>query len=198
MGGEQARDDRHGGPVQVIEAAEGALVRRPIEPQRLLAAVANADAGANVLFTGTARNHGAGGPTVGLVYETHEPMAGPALERLCTVAVERFRLVACALEHRLGRVAVGEVSVAVAASAPHRREAFAAAEWLMDRIKHEVPIWKCEERADGRREWIHPEPRAEAASGGRPADQAGERGAEERGSGERRGGRRGRRGGDRR
>jgi hypothetical protein len=63
----------------------------------------------------------------------------------------------------------------------------------MDRIKHEVPIWKCEERADGRREWIHPEPPADAAGGDRPADQAAERG-----SGPRRGGRRGRRGGDRR
>lgn len=198
MNGEQTRHERHGGAVAVIDGGEGALVRRPIDPQRLLAAVANADAGANVLFTGTARNHGAGGPTVGLEYEAHEPMAGPALERLCTVAVERFRLSACAVEHRLGRVAVGEVSVAVAASAPHRREAFAAAEWLMERIKREVPIWKCEERADGRREWIHPEPRAEAASGARPADQAGERGSGDRGAGDRRGGRRGRRGGGRR
>jgi molybdopterin synthase catalytic subunit len=189
MGGEQVRHDQHGGSAQVIDGADGALVRRSIEPERLLAAVANPEAGAHVLFTGTARSHGAGGPTMGLEYEAHEPMAGPALERLCALAVERFRLSACALEHRLGRVAVGEVSVAVAASAAHRREAFAAAEWLMDRIKREVPIWKCEERADGRREWIHPEPRTDAA-GGRAADTAGERG-----SGERRGDSRGRRGG---
>ena len=58
--------------------------------------------------------------------------------------------------HRLGAVAVGAISVAIATSAPHRRNALRAAEWLMDRIKQEVPIWKCEERADGTREWIHP------------------------------------------
>lgn len=134
----------------------GALVRRAIEPQRLLAAVADHEAGANVLFVGTARAATGGRPTVALDYEAHEPMAGPELERLCRVAVEKFGLVACAVEHRLGRVPVGEASVAVAASAPHRREAFAAAEWLMERIKREVPIWKCEERPDGRRDWIHP------------------------------------------
>ena len=134
----------------------GALVRRPLDPQRLLAAVADHEAGANVLFVGTARSVTNGRPAVALEFEAHEPMAGPELERLCRVAVEKFGLVACAVEHRLGRVPVGEASVAIAASAPHRREAFAAAEWLMERIKREVPIWKCEERADGRRDWIHP------------------------------------------
>jgi molybdopterin synthase catalytic subunit len=131
-------------------------VRRPVDPQRLLAAVADHEAGANVLFVGTARSVTNGRPAVALEFDAHEPMAGPELERLCKAAVEKFGLVACAVEHRLGRVAVGEASVAVAASAPHRREAFAAAEWLMERIKREVPIWKCEERADGRRDWIHP------------------------------------------
>ena len=134
----------------------GALVRRPVDPQRLLAAVADHEAGANVLFVGTARSVTNGRPAVALEFEAHEPMAGPELERLCKVAVEKFGLVACAVEHRLGRVAVGEASVAIAASAPHRREAFAAAEWLIERIKREVAIWKCEERADGGRDWIHP------------------------------------------
>jgi molybdopterin synthase catalytic subunit len=154
----------------------GALVRRPVDPQRLLAAVADHEAGANVLFVGTARAVTNGRPAVALEFEAHEPMAGPELERLCRVAVEKFGLVACAVEHRLGRVPVGEATVAVAASAPHRREAFAAAEWLMERIKREVPIWKCEERPDGRRDWIHPgggAPQREAAArgpraGGRP------------------------------
>ena len=147
----------------------GALVRRPVDPQRLLAAVADHEAGANVLFVGTARSVTNGRPAVALEFETHEPMAGPELERLCKVAVEKFGLVACAVEHRLGRVAVGEASVAIAASAPHRREAFAAAEWLMERIKREVAIWKCEERSDGGRDWIHP-------GGGRAQPEAVERG----------------------
>lgn len=138
------------------EQAEGALVRRPIDPQRLLVAVASPLAGANVLFVGTARAVTGGTETRSLEYEAHERMAGPALERLCTAAVDRFDLVACAVEHRLGRIAPGEASVAIAASAAHRQAAFEAGEWLMERIKRDVPIWKCEERADGRREWIHP------------------------------------------
>lgn len=186
---DERRDDRHGVPAEVIVGGEGALVRRPIDPQRLLAAVSNPDAGANVLFVGTARNHGAGGAIRGLDYEAHEPMAAPALERLCAAAVERFGLAACAVEHRLGRIAVGEVSVAVAASAAHRREAFAAAEWLIDRIKREAPIWKCEEQADGGREWIHPEPQPGGGGDRGPAGDPVE--------GERRGGGRGRRRGGR-
>ena len=152
MRGNDGRRDAVTGP----DGDGAALVRRPVDPQRLLAAVADHEAGANVLFVGTARALTNGRPAVALEFEAHEPMAGPELERLCRVAVEKFGLVACAVEHRLGRVPVGEASVAVAASAPHRREAFAAAEWLMERIKREVPIWKCEERPDGRRDWIHP------------------------------------------
>jgi molybdopterin synthase catalytic subunit len=157
----------------------GALVRRPLDPQRLLAAVADHEAGANVLFVGTARAVTNGRPAVALEFDAHEPMAGPELERLCKAAVEKFGLVACAVEHRLGRVPVGEATVAIAASAPHRREAFAAAEWLIERIKREVPIWKCEERADGRRDWIHPgggaAQREEAGRGSRSGDRSGDR-----------------------
>lgn len=147
---------------------EGALVRRPIDGGRLLAAVAADEAGANVCFLGTARGLTDGVVTRGLEYEAHEPLATAALERLCTAAVDRFGLTACAVEHRLGPVAVGEASVGIAASAPHRPAAFEAAEWLMERIKREVPIWKCEEDAQGTRRWVHPAdaPRPDAAAGG--------------------------------
>lgn len=134
------------------------LVRRAIDGSRLLAAVASPTAGANVLFLGTTRGVTAGIETSRLDYEAHEPMAEAALAGLRDQAVSRFGLAGCALEHRLGCVPVGEASVAIAVSAPHRREAFAAAEWLMERIKADVPIWKCEEGVDGRRTWVHPEP----------------------------------------
>jgi len=93
----------------------------------------------------------------GLDYEAHEPLAEDQLAHLARAAVQEFALSACAVVHRLGAVPVGEASVAVATSAPHRREAFAAAEWLMERIKQAVPIWKREEAADGTRTWVHPE-----------------------------------------
>lgn len=138
------------------EGGAGALVSGPIEPDRLRAAVGAAAAGATVLFVGTARGVTAGAITRSLEYEAHGPLAAEALARLCAAAIARFGLVACAVEHRLGGVAVGEAAVALATSAPHRAAAFAAAEWLMERIKADVPIWKREEWADGRREWIHP------------------------------------------
>jgi len=133
-----------------------ALRRGPIDTAGLVASVADVTAGATVLFVGTARGVTAGILTESLHYDAHAPLALAVLERLRTEAVAVFGLVACVVEHRLGEVVVGDASVAIAASAPHRRAAFAAAEWLMDRIKREVPIWKCERFVDGRREWVHP------------------------------------------
>lgn len=139
------------------------LGRDPIDTTRLLAAVADPAAGGTVVFLGTARGITAGVVTNRLTYEAHEPLALATLGRLRQEAIDRFGLVACAVWHRLGAVTPGAASVAVAAGAVHRREAFAAAEWLMERLKAEVPIWKCEEWGDGRREWLHP---AAAAPGG--------------------------------
>ena len=144
-------------PVEAAPAGGAVLVRHRIDPDRLLAAVASAAAGANVLFVGTTRGITAGVETSRLDYEAHEPMAEAGLARLRDEAVRRFGLTGCAVVHRLGTAAVGEASVAVATSGTHRCEAFAAAEWLMERIKQEVPIWKCEEAADGSRAWVHPE-----------------------------------------
>ena len=132
------------------------LVHEPIDTARLLAAVADAAAGANVLFLGTTRGVTEGVVTRSLDYEAHEPMALEQLARLRDEAVARHGLSACAIVHRLGSVPVGEASVAIAASAPHRRAAFAAAEWLMEEIKRDVPIWKREEADDGAKTWVHP------------------------------------------
>lgn len=134
---------------------DGALVRRLIDPARLLAAVASPAAGASVVFVGSVRGTTDDVVTTAIEYEAHEPMAAFAIEQLCTAAADQFRLVACAVEHRLGRLSPGDVSVAVATSAPHRRAAFEAAEWLMERIKREVPIWKREEGPEGPRAWEH-------------------------------------------
>jgi molybdopterin synthase catalytic subunit len=139
-----------------MHEADVMLVRDAIDAGRLLAAVASAEAGANVLFLGTTRGLTDGVATRSLDYEAHEPMAMASLRRLRDEAIARFELTACAIVHRLGAVPVGQASVGLATSAPHRRAAFAAAEWLMERIKQEVPIWKCEEGADGAREWQHP------------------------------------------
>lgn len=134
-----------------------ACCREPIDPAAVLEAVRHVDAGGNVLFVGTARGTTDGVATRWLEYDAHEPLAMATLDGLRRDAINRFDLVACAVVHRLGIVPPGEASVAVATSAPHRASAFAAAEWLMAAIKRDVPIWKAEERPDGRRDWLHPE-----------------------------------------
>lgn len=142
------------------------LVRNEIDTASLLAGIADSAAGANVLFVGTTRGLTGDVVTRCLDYEAHEPMAERLIDELAQEAVTRFGLTGCVVVHRLGPVPVGEASVAVAATAAHRREAFAAAEWLMERIKRDVPIWKREEAADGSRTWIHPAAPSAAAAGG--------------------------------
>lgn len=140
-----------------MAAMQCSIVRESIDTEAVLAAVGRADAGANVLFVGTTRGITDGVVTRGLDYEAHERLAEEQLLGIAGEAVQRFGLAACVVVHRLGAVPVGEASVAVATSAPHRREAFAAAEWIMERIKQAVPIWKREEAADGSRTWVHPD-----------------------------------------
>lgn len=127
----------------------------PIDPSALLDAVADMTAGGNVLFVGTARSVTDGVATTCLAYDAHEPLARSVLSELLREARTQFSLVACGVDHRLGMVRAGEASVAVAASAAHRKQAFAATEWIMDRIKRDVPIWKCEHLSDGTRAWVH-------------------------------------------
>lgn len=132
------------------------LTCQPIDSQRVLAAVNARAAGAVVLFLGTVREHTAGRQTRWLDYECYRAMAEKKLAALEAEARRRWPIVACALVHRLGRVELGEASVAVAVSCPHRAAAFDAAEWLIDTLKQQVPIWKKENWADGTCQWVHP------------------------------------------
>ena len=143
------------------------LSHGPLDTCSLLAAVASEAAGANVLFTGTTRRTTGDQTTEWLDYEAYEPLATTELNALRQEAVAQFGLTGCAIAHRLGRVAVGETSVAVAVSAAHRREAFAAASWLMDELKRRVPVWKHEVGSAGAF-WVHPAGEALPAPGDQP------------------------------
>jgi molybdopterin synthase catalytic subunit len=100
-------------------------------------------------FAGTVRNNTGGRPTLCLDYECYEPMALKTMAQIGGELVRDFSITRVALMHRLGRLLVGETSVAVIATAPHRRAALEAASAGIDRLKKRVPIWKKEHFADG-------------------------------------------------
>ena len=130
------------------------LTQQQIDTTAVLAEVASPAAGAVVLFLGTARDSTAGRATASLDYQCYEEMALRKLAELEAEAQLRWPLTGCALVHRLGRLEIGEASVAVAVSSPHRDDAFAAGRWLIDTLKQIVPIWKRENWADGSSEWV--------------------------------------------
>ena len=132
------------------------LTRDVIDYQALTESVRSDQAGAAILFLGTVREMTAGKRTVALEYEAFPQMAEAKLVELLDEARSRWPIVKAAIAHRLGRLELGEVSVAVAVSTPHRQQAFEAGKYLIDRLKEIVPIWKKENWADGTTEWVHP------------------------------------------
>lgn len=133
------------------------LTTDPIDVVRVLAAVQDDDAGAVVLFLGTTRRTTADRQTASLDYECYAEMATAKLNELEAEARRRWPDVrGVQVVHRLGHLEIGEASIAIALSSPHRATAFAAGRWLIDMIKEVVPIWKRENWADGDSEWVHP------------------------------------------
>lgn len=132
------------------------IISETIETSKVLDSVMASHCGANVLFVGTTRDVTGERITTRLAYDCYETMATKEMQRLRDEAIEKFEIGEVSIVHRIGEVGVGEASIAVAVSAPHRKNAFAAAEWLMDTLKKQVPIWKQEHWADGTTEWVHP------------------------------------------
>jgi molybdopterin synthase catalytic subunit len=132
------------------------LTNSSIDVARMLDRAQTAAAGAVVLFLGTTREMTAGRRTESLYYECYPEMAQRKLSELEAEARRRWPIAECCVVHRLGHLEPGEVSVAVAVSTPHRSDAFEAGRWLIDTIKTEVPIWKCENWSDGTSQWVHP------------------------------------------
>jgi MoaE-MoaD fusion protein len=125
-------------PLSGGRAAHVAVSERPLELESLSRAVGDPRAGAIVCFQGVTRE------VPKLEYEAYVEMARERIAAIVEETIARHRLCAAAAEHRVGEVPLGEPSVIVAASAPHREQAFAGAREIIDRIKHEAPIWKRE------------------------------------------------------
>ena len=132
------------------------LTRDLIDYHALTERVRSPHCGAVVLFLGTVRDLTGDQVTEFLDYEAYEPMAEAKLAQLEAEALTKWPIGAIAILHRLGRLGVSEVSVAVAVSSPHRAAAFDAARWAMDRVKEVVPVWKKDQPATGPAEWHHP------------------------------------------
>jgi MoaE-MoaD fusion protein len=138
------------GDLYRFDLQEGVLDARALEAE----CRTDAD-GAIVTFTGTTRNHNDGATVLSLRYEAYAEMAHKVMCGLFEEAIKRFPITRARVAHRLGDVPVGEASVVVVVASAHRGPAFDACRYVMDRVKHEVPIWKRELLRDGASErWI--------------------------------------------
>ena len=122
----------------------------------LIAQVQHAGIGAVSLFLGTVRDLNDGLPVSGMEYEAYAPMADSELRAIAVEACEAAPELVVAVEHRIGALAIGDVSVAIACAHPHRAPAMDAARFIIDTLKRRVPIWKREHYTSGERVWIDP------------------------------------------
>jgi MoaE-MoaD fusion protein len=134
-----------------------ALSSQPIDVSAVLAAVEGHDEGGVVLFLGRVRRASRGRVVTRLDYEAYAGMAQSELAALADEARAQQGAARVAIVHRTGRLALGELAVAIAVAAPHRKEAFVACAWLIDALKARAPIWKKEWYDDGS-QWISERP----------------------------------------
>jgi molybdopterin synthase catalytic subunit len=131
-----------------------AIVVQPIDGGALLSEVADPRNGAAVLFVGTVRDVNDGAEVTALDYSAYTEMAERELRAITAEAAERWRTPDIVVEHRVGSLAIGETSVAIAVAHPHRGEAYEASRYIIEELKRRLPIWKREHYADGRAEWV--------------------------------------------
>ncbi len=148
-----------GGSDRIMREEEGhifGITRSTIDSQKLADGLKRPEDGAVVIFEGVVRNNTRGRPTSYLEYDCYEEMVLTQMKSIGREIAVRFGLGRIGMIHRLGRLDIGEASVAIVTTAPHRRAAFEAALEGIDRLKREVPIWKKEIFADGA-EWVEGE-----------------------------------------
>lgn len=141
------------------------FIRGPIETDELRRELADPSCGGYAAFEGWVRNHNEGSRVRGLEYEAYEALGLREGERILDEAVERFGVTRVACVHRLGELEVGDLAVWVGVSAPHRDEAFRACRYVIDEVKHRLPIWKKEHYVSGESGWVNCERCAAAPVG---------------------------------
>lgn len=131
------------------------VTNQPIEPAALQAGLRDSAAGACASFEGWVRNINQGESVDALEYETHAALANSEGETVITEALERFDIIDAACVHRVGRLAIGDCAVWVGVIAGHRGPAFDACRYIIDEIKHRLPIWKKEHYRKGEAAWVN-------------------------------------------
>jgi len=127
-----------------------------LDPQRLIDHVRKDESGAVALFSGVVRNENLGRRVLYLEYDSYQEMAERVMREIADEALARWPITDVAMQHRIGRLEIGEASLLVAVSAPHRKAAFEACHALVDRFKEVAPVWK-KEVWEGGEEWIEGE-----------------------------------------
>jgi molybdopterin synthase catalytic subunit len=153
---ERERELAPGDEVALIPPVSGGaflLSDEPLSLDRVVDEVRSDEAGAIATFTGTTRVHSRGRTVTHLDYEAYEGMAEKVMEEIADALRARYVLTGIAIHHRVGRCAIGETSVVIAVSAPHRQDALAACKDAIDELKERVPLWK-KEVYEGGEEWI--------------------------------------------
>jgi molybdopterin synthase catalytic subunit len=138
---------------QAVEVNIVPLSADPLDLVGLLSLSHHSKAGAVVLFSGEVRDNSSGKEVDYLEYEAYDVMAIKLIQEILEQAILKWQLTKAIAQHRTGKVKSGESAVVVITTSPHRSEAYAANRYIIDRIKHEAPIWKCEYFKDGTKEW---------------------------------------------
>jgi molybdopterin synthase catalytic subunit len=139
-------------PAPLVPDTDGhlfGLTRLPIDSRRLVSLLQRPEDGAVAVFEGVVRNNTKGRATTHLEYECYEPMALQQMGRIGREIAAQLAIGHLGMVHRLGRLEIGEASVVIVATAPHRKPAFDAAFEAINRLKKEVPVWKKEFFGDG-------------------------------------------------
>ncbi len=132
-----------------------AIVTHAIDFSAMVAEVADTGNGATSVFLGTVRSDNEGRDVAGIEYSAYDAMATSEMTAILMEARERFGVQHAAIEHRVGTLDVGEISIAVVAATPHRESALNAVKFIVDATKARAPIWKLEHYRDGTREWVN-------------------------------------------
>lgn len=131
------------------------LTQNPISLENFLDEASEPSHGAEVLFVGKVRNRNQGRAVLGVSYDAFQPLVKTVFQEICSEARAQWGAqLSIRLTHRFGRLNVGEVSIAIGVSSPHRDEAFQASRYIIEEVKHRAPIWKQEHYVDGDSEWL--------------------------------------------